>query len=59
MHSINVNNFKFTDLSVILKAYARLGKFNEENFVQLGIKYNQQNKTRKIRKRKIKRVLKL
>ncbi|CAB9543911.1 hypothetical protein [uncultured Gammaproteobacteria bacterium] len=48
-----------TDLSVILKAYARLGKFNEENFVQLGIKYNQQNKTRKIRKRKIKRVLKL
>ncbi|MBA5248711.1 MAG: hypothetical protein FE834_04130 [Gammaproteobacteria bacterium] len=46
-----------TDLSVMLKAYAKLAQFDEVSFVQLGVKYNQQNKARKIRKRNIKRVL--
>ncbi|NYT27516.1 MAG: hypothetical protein H0A76_06205 [Candidatus Thiodubiliella endoseptemdiera] len=45
------------DLGVILKAYAKLAKFDEVSFVQLGVKYNQQNKARKTRKRKIKQVL--
>jgi len=46
-----------TDLGVILKAYAKLAQFDRASFVQLGIKYNQQNKVRKTRKRKIKQVL--
>lgn len=45
------------DLSVMLTAYAKLAQFDAVRFVQLGVKCNQQNKARKVRKRKIKRAL--
>jgi len=46
-----------TDLDLMLRAYAKLAQFDEENFSQLGIQYNQKNKARKTRKRKIKQAL--
>jgi len=45
------------DLASILRAYAKLAQFDEEIFVQLGVKCNQKNKSRKTRKRKIKQTL--
>lgn len=45
------------DLELILNAYAKLAKFDEESFVKLGLQYNQKNKNRKTRKRKIKQML--
>ncbi len=45
------------DLKLILKVYAGLAQFDEKYFINLGLKYNQKNKDRKTRKRKIKQVL--
>jgi len=46
-----------SDLRLMLKVYAELAQFDEEVFVNLGLKYNQKNKDRKTRKRKIKQLL--
>jgi len=45
------------DLALILRAYAKLAQFDEDIFIQLGIKCNQKNKDKKTRKRKIKQAL--
>ncbi|CAB5494010.1 lipopolysaccharide kinase InaA family protein [Bathymodiolus thermophilus thioautotrophic gill symbiont] len=45
------------DLALILRTYAKLADLDVDYFVNLGLGYNQQNKTRKIRKRKIKKML--
>lgn len=45
------------DLELMLNVYAKLAKLNEEDFVKLGLKCNQDNKDRKTRKRKIKQAL--
>lgn len=45
------------DLTLILQTYAKLANLQVDHFVNLGLGYNQQHKTRKTRKRKIKRML--
>jgi len=41
----------------MLKVYAKSAQFDEESFVRLGLEFNQKNKDRKTRKRKIKQAL--
>jgi serine/threonine protein kinase len=45
------------DLALILQTYAKLSGKKVDYFVNLGLGYNQQNKAKKIRKRKIKQAL--
>jgi serine/threonine protein kinase len=46
-----------SDLELMLKVYAKSAQFDEESFVRLGLEFNQKNKDRKTRKRKIKQAL--
>jgi hypothetical protein len=46
-----------SDLELMLKVYAKSAQFDEESFVRLGLGFNQKNKDRKTRKRKIKQAL--
>lgn len=45
-----------SDLSIILKEYAKIGEFDADYFIKLGLKYNQQLKQRKTAKKKIKQL---
>ncbi len=45
------------DLAIMLSEYAQLAQLDNDKFVSLGLKYNQQLKNRKTRKRKIKQIL--